>query len=351
MTISGPFLDFAGVPTAFLAGSTVSLVLACYALAAAVLLLADRWEGRARRAALCGGVLTFAGGTAALAAGLASLDVGSKEIGPALAAILALIGAGLLAGLWWRVAWRRRGVHADAPAIRALRRSEQIRTQVIAAACHDLGQPFQALRLSLDLMDARLSDAGMRPALGVALEALATGEAILRSLTELASVRAGTIPVRRERFALALVTQRIEAHWRDAAQAKGVRFQVMHTWRCVNSDPELILRILDNLLANAVRYTVSGRILVGCRMAAGGVRVEVWDTGPGIPVDAQGEIFEDFVQLSNPERSHAKGLGVGLAVARGLAHFLGGEISVSSVPGRGSVFRLFIQDGFVVLPK
>ena len=109
----------------------------------------------------------------------------------------------------------------------------------------------------------------------------------------------------------------------------------------MRTDPFLLERILRNLVSNAVRYTDRGRIVVGCRRG-NRLRIEVWDTGRGIPVDQQHEVFREFFQLSNPERDRAKGLGLGLAIVDRLAKLLDCPVTLRSTPGKGSVFKISV---------
>ncbi|MBJ7418580.1 MAG: response regulator, partial [Niveispirillum sp.] len=106
------------------------------------------------------------------------------------------------------------------------------------------------------------------------------------------------------------------------------------------TDAVLLRRIVQNLLANALRYTPRGRILVGCRRLAGAVRVEVWDTGPGIPDDKREEIFKEFRQLGNGQSDRDKGLGLGLSIVERFAAILGHRVSLRSVEGKGSCFAV-----------
>ena len=125
-----------------------------------------------------------------------------------------------------------------------------------------------------------------------------------------------------------------------AADAKKLNLRARESRALVRSDPGLLERILDNLTANAVRYTDSGGVLLGCRRRAGKWRIEVWDTGSGIPADQFSAAFEDFRQLDRSARHRGAGLGLGLGIVRRLADLLGHEISLSSEPGRGTVFRV-----------
>jgi CheY-like chemotaxis protein/anti-sigma regulatory factor (Ser/Thr protein kinase) len=113
----------------------------------------------------------------------------------------------------------------------------------------------------------------------------------------------------------------------------------------VRSDPTLLEEIVGNFVSNAVSYTREGRIVVGCRRARGMLRIEVWDTGPGIPRDRQEDVFRDFVQLGNPERDRRQGLGLGLSIVQRLSRLLDHPIELRSVPGRGSVFRVAVPIG------
>jgi CheY-like chemotaxis protein len=103
--------------------------------------------------------------------------------------------------------------------------------------------------------------------------------------------------------------------------------------------------VLINLVSNAIRYTDRGGILVGCRPWRSGVQISVWDTGRGIPVEQQENVFQEFVQLHNPERDRGKGLGLGLAIVSRLGRLLGHRIGLRSRPGRGSVFTIVVPPG------
>ena len=226
---------------------------------------------------------------------------------------------------------------------RALIGANQAKSRFLAAASHDLRQPFQALRLFLDMLSSRIGDGANRPLVDNALQALEAGEGLLHSLLDISTLQAGTVQARPTHFPLADLLDQIATEWRPQAAIKGVELRVVPSSLEVVSDPILLLRVLRNLTANAVRYTESGRILVGCRrLNDGGVRLEVWDTGPGIPKEAFGEIFEEFTQLGNPERDRTKGLGLGLAIVHRLAQLLGLEVTIKSTLGRGSLFRVHL---------
>jgi CheY-like chemotaxis protein/anti-sigma regulatory factor (Ser/Thr protein kinase) len=139
-------------------------------------------------------------------------------------------------------------------------------------------------------------------------------------------------------FPLGPVLERIAGDLSLLAEQKGLRLKVRATRMWVRSDEKLVERIVLNLVGNALRYTQAGGVLVSCRRRGDAVLIEVWDTGIGIAEQAREEIFEEYVQLGNPERDRAKGLGLGLAICRRLAELLAIPIGVRSRPGRGSVF-------------
>ena len=113
----------------------------------------------------------------------------------------------------------------------------------------------------------------------------------------------------------------------------------------VRSDPRLLAQMIRNLVSNAVKYTETGKVLLGCRRRTNTLRIEVWDTGSGIPAEQLSAIFEEFHQLDNPARERSKGLGLGLAIVQRLAELLGHTIDVRSRPGKGSVFSVEVPLG------
>jgi CheY-like chemotaxis protein/anti-sigma regulatory factor (Ser/Thr protein kinase) len=124
------------------------------------------------------------------------------------------------------------------------------------------------------------------------------------------------------------------------AEDKGLVLRYRDTQWAAWSDPFLVSLIVRNFISNAVRYTTTGGVLVGCRRRDKTVLIEVWDTGIGIDRDQHQNIFKEFLQLANSERDRTRGLGLGLAIVDGLCKVIEAEVSLQSVPGRGSVFRL-----------
>ena len=212
------------------------------------------------------------------------------------------------------------------------------KSHFLAAASHDLRQPLHALGLFVSGL-ARSEAARHEPRLVAHIQsAVDTLQNLLDAILDISRLDGGNIVPEIADFPLGRVLQRLTRDLALLAEQKGLQLKVRSAQVWVHSDEKLVERILLNLVGNALRYTQAGGVLLSCRHRRNSVLVEVWDTGQGIPAQAQEEIFEDYVQLANPERDRDKGLGLGLAICRRLADLLGIQIGVRSRPGRGSVF-------------
>lgn len=221
-------------------------------------------------------------------------------------------------------------------------RAHQAKARFLSAANHDLRQPFQALRLFHHLLNERLTDPRDRAITAKMGDALDGGETMLHALLEVATLDAGTVRPDIRVVPVHAILNEIVAEFRPVALAKGLDLRVHPSGSAVRCDPALLTRMLRDLVGNAVSYTAAGGILIGCRPRGEWLRIEVWDTGAGIASEHLDSIFEDFVQLGNPERDRARGLGLGLAKVRRKAALLGLTVDVRSRPGRGSVFSLVV---------
>ena len=229
---------------------------------------------------------------------------------------------------------------ALAEARREADRANIAKSKFLAAASHDLRQPVQSLLLLMEVLSARADDAPTRKVLGTMDRALNALKMLLDGLLDVSKLEAGAVEPNRTVFPVSELMDRIAANSRPVAVRKGLVLHIMPCSAHVDSDPMLLGRILQNLVENALRYTAQGRILVGCRRRGAVLRIEVWDTGIGIPADRQDDIFHEFVQVGNASRDRDQGLGLGLAVVRRMAGILGHRITLRSEPGRGSVFRV-----------
>lgn len=213
------------------------------------------------------------------------------------------------------------------------------KSHFLAAASHDLRQPLHALGLFVSGL-ARSSAARQEPELvGHIQSAVDSLQNLLDAMLDISRLDGGNVVPRIDVFPLGHVLDRIGRDLSLLAEHKGLRLKVRPTPIRLRSDEQIVERILLNLVSNALRYTSRGGVLVSCRRRRGEMAmIEVWDTGAGIPEIAREAIFEEYVQLGNPERDRAKGLGLGLAICRRLADLLQIRIGVRSRPGRGSVF-------------
>ncbi|PWC33192.1 ATP-binding protein [Azospirillum sp. TSO35-2] len=234
----------------------------------------------------------------------------------------------------------KRAQQALTDARREADRANVAKSKFLAAASHDLRQPVQSLMLLMEVLSSRVSDGMSRNVLGTMDRALSALKMLLDGLLDVSRLEAGAIVPELADFPLSEVMERVAANSRSVAIQKGLLLHIVPSRAHVHSDPMLLGRILQNLVENALRYTDKGRILIGCRRRGGTLRIEVWDTGIGIPDDQQEDIFQEFVQVGNASRNRDQGLGLGLAVVRRLSVMLGHRVTVRSIPGQGSVFAV-----------
>lgn len=230
-------------------------------------------------------------------------------------------------------------------------RANLAKSRFLAAASHDLRQPIHAQGLFLEVLARSGLTANQSDVLASARAASAASAEMLDTLLDFSRIEAGVVDAQVRPFNLQAVLNKIENELAPQANAKGLVFRSHETHAAVQSDQALVELILRNLVANAIRYTEQGGVLVACRARGSSTWLEVWDTGIGIEPRQQSEIFREFHQLGNAERDRKKGLGLGLAIADGLARTLGHELSLSSRPGRGSVFRLALPNADVPVER
>lgn len=216
------------------------------------------------------------------------------------------------------------------------------KSKFLAAASHDLRQPIHAQGLFLEVLGRTPLTAYQNDVLASARSASLASSEMLNTLLDFSRIEAGVLQPVRLPFDLQTLLNKIENDLAPQADAKDMVYRSRETCISVDSDATLVEMILRNLVSNAIRYTERGGVLIACRRRGAAAVVEVWDTGIGIALAQQESVFREFHQLGNPERDRRKGLGLGLAIAQGLANVLGHGLSLSSRPGRGSVFRLVL---------
>lgn len=218
-------------------------------------------------------------------------------------------------------------------ALRAAERSNMAKSRFVAAASHDLLQPLSAAKLYLAAIDEEPNAA----VAAKASEALSSVEAILGALLDISRLETEGDGLSAQPIALSDILAQLAHTFAPLAARKGLALKIVPSTECVISDPLYLRRILHNLVSNAIRYTSRGKVLVGARRSGGEVRLEVWDTGPGIAAEDRAVIFEEFRRL-NRRASASEGMGLGLAIVERACARLGHGLELRSEPGKGSGF-------------
>jgi two-component system, sensor histidine kinase len=241
------------------------------------------------------------------------------------------------------IAERQRAEEAERQARSEAEQANAAKSVFLAAASHDLRQPFQGLRLYLDVLNRELTTEKQRDVAKRISATLDAGQALLDTLMDLSALETGKIEPAIQEFRPQDLIDHVAEEFRITAQQKGLLLRV-HACPTepVTTDPVLFSRVLRNLITNALRHTTKGKVLIACRKRKDHVRVEVWDTGAGIPEDRLKDIFEAFYQINRREQVLGKGLGLGLWIVARMAQLLHYRIEVKSRLGRGSVFSINI---------
>jgi signal transduction histidine kinase len=227
----------------------------------------------------------------------------------------------------------------------AAERANEAKTRFLATASHDLVQPMTAARLFISSVDSAELSPSSAPLVEQAETALVAAENLLGGLLDISRLDAGAQDAHLEHFLLAQVVGPLAAEFTVIARDRGLGLRTANCDHAVFSDPHLLRRVLQNFLSNSIRYTRRGRVLLGCRRQGDTLRIEVWDSGRGIPEEMQKKIFEEFRRLDDYDDDQERGLGLGLAIADRIAGMLGHPLSVRSWPGRGSVFSISVPVG------
>lgn len=230
---------------------------------------------------------------------------------------------------------------------RALEVANQSKTRFLAAASHDLRQPTAAIGLLVSLLRQKAREPEVKELTNMLDEAVTSMESLLVGLLDISRLDAGAVKPEFQSVCMNDVFQAVKVHEESAAAAKGLdlRFRLP---QCIDgkqltvlTDPMLLHSVLRNLVANAIRYTEQGGVLVAARRRGKHrLRIEVWDTGIGIAPEQQERIFDEFYQVSNAARDRTRGIGLGLAIVRRTASILGEQITLRSTTGKGSCFAI-----------
>lgn len=224
--------------------------------------------------------------------------------------------------------------------VRLTESANREKTRFLASASHDLRQPLHSIALFGTALQTKLKstpDEALARSLMICVEAL---ESSFTAMLDISKLDAGVIKPNRQPVALSYLFQQLANSYQRQAEALDLSLRFRPGGKWIYGDPVLIKRMLGNLLHNALKFTKTGGVVVVARSRGANISVEVWDTGSGIDAAELPQIFDEFYQLDNPERDRNKGLGMGLSIVKRLARLMNMPLTVSSVLGHGTVFKI-----------
>jgi PAS domain S-box-containing protein len=239
---------------------------------------------------------------------------------------------------------------------RQLKSLTKSKTRFLAAASHDLLQPINAARLFTNsLIDQPDSENGNDVKLLHKIDSSLVGaDKLLRALLDISKLDTGTLSPEISHFEIEELMEDLRAELSPLAVNKGLNIKFMPCSSTVSSDKTLLRSIIQNLISNAIRYTSSGRVLIGCRRKGDALKIQVYDTGTGINEEDLPFIFNEFHRIQNPADNEKQGLGLGLAITKRLAEILDHPLEVQSRINWGSQFSISVPRHFgqvLSLPK
>ena len=214
------------------------------------------------------------------------------------------------------------------------------KSRFLAAASHDLRQPLQTLVLLQGLLARAVEDGKGKKLVARLDETLGAMTGMLDALLDLNQIEAGVVRADMADCLVGPLLDKLRDEFAYHASAKGLVLHVMPCGATVRTDPRLLEQMLRNLVSNALKYTEHGRVLLGCRRRGDTLRIEVWDTGIGIPDGELQAVFDEYHQVGNEARERSRGLGLGLSIVHRLGALLGHRVLARSQPGKGSVFSI-----------
>src|ERR1700691_244852 len=241
---------------------------------------------------------------------------------------------------------RKRVKRALEQAKQQAERANAAKSRFLAAASHDLRQPLANLHLLQGMLAKVVEGEKAQKLIARFDQTLGAMSGMLNTLLDINQIDSGAVRVAKVKFPLSELFDVLRDEFACLAEDHKISLHVVPCSLSVHSDPRLLEQMIRNLLSNALKYAIGGRVLLGCRRRNGMLSIEVCDTGPGIPGEELHAIFEEYRQLDNAARERSQGLGLGLSIVKGLGNLLEHRVYVSSVQGRGSVFGIEL-----VLPK
>lgn len=234
----------------------------------------------------------------------------------------------------------RKEVRLRSEAENQLRAAYQSKSQFMSATSHDLLQPINAARLFAVALESEVTSEQGSEHLAQINLAISRAQQMISELREMARLEAGGQPAVIAPTALEPVLNALQRVYAEQAHAKGLEFKYVATDLWVSADESILRRLLENIVANAVKYTRSGKVLLGVRRRGDRAIIQVCDTGPGIAIEDKGRIFEAFERLNRAHTAGVDGLGLGLSLVSAYAELIGAEVDLHSTSGRGSIFEV-----------
>jgi len=245
-----------------------------------------------------------------------------------------------IGGLTTDITERKRFEEAISRAQQRAEQADHAKSIFLAATSHDLRQPLQTLRFLQGMLEEQRPDPEVQKIVAGIGHSIDTMSSMLSSLLDINRLETGNLRPSSSDFALQEIFDSVATDIIRSLEEKGLQWRVVRTSLIVRSDQRMLEEMLRNLLSNAIRYTDRGKILLGCRRANDKVRIEVRDSGIGIPGNRLPHIFDEYYR--DPERG---GFGLGLAIVRRLGEILGHKVEVRSTPGKGTGFSIEVPRG------
>ena len=234
-----------------------------------------------------------------------------------------------------------KSAEAEASAASLHIRNQQIK-DLFGGAAHDLRQPLQAMSIFVQTLGRKIQDPEQLVIVDKLRQATQNLSGLFKEVLDVARYEFDQQVAATQSVAVKPLLNKLYLEFEAMAQEKGLRLHFFTPDNKILAHAILLERIIRNLLSNAIRYTDKGGVLLGCRKRGNNLAIEVWDTGRGIPLNQQEQIFHKFVQVSEEDRDVRGGFGMGLAIVKQFVDSLGYTLAVHSVPNRGTVFRLLV---------
>jgi len=238
---------------------------------------------------------------------------------------------------------RRHIAQALEAAERQARTANMAKSRFLAAASHDLRQPLQSLKLVQGMLAKTVKDEKAKQLVARLDDTVGAMSGMLNSLLDINQIEAGVVQANKVAFPIDDLLRRLKGEFSYVAQSRHLKLRVVPSSLMVFSDSGLLEQMVRNLLANALKYTEAGKILIGCRRRGDSVQIEIWDTGIGIAKAELKAIFDEYHQIDNDARERNRGLGLGLSIVKRLGELLVHPVDVRSQVGKGSVFSISVE--------